>query len=124
MEELLSRNANPNISDTEGQSPLHRVVYTRDCLMASSLIKHAAHTSMVGTEGHSAIYYAARSGSDGIVKAILQSGRCSEQLTQFEGEFQAYNTERKSRTTSEGTTLNPRPKTTATTDQEPALDRI
>jgi ankyrin repeat protein len=54
-EELLSRSANPNISDTEGQSPLHQVVYTRDCLMASPLIKHAAHTLMVGTEGHSAI---------------------------------------------------------------------
>jgi hypothetical protein len=79
---------------------------------------------MVGTEGHSAIYYAARNGSEGIVKAILQSGGRSEQLTQFEGEFQAYNTEGKSRTTSEGTTLNPRRKTTVTIDQEPVLDQI
>lgn len=117
MEELLSRSANPNISDTEGQSPLHRVAYTRDCLIASPLIKHAAHTSMVDTEGHSTIYYAARNGSEGIVKAILQSVGRPEQLTQFEGGCHAYNMERKGRMTSEGTTPNLRPKTTATTDQ-------
>ena len=78
MEELLSRSANPNISDTEGQSPLHQFVYTRDCLMASPLIKHAAYTPMVGTEGHSAIYYAARNGSEGIAKALIQIDGRSE----------------------------------------------
>jgi hypothetical protein len=122
MEELLSRNANPNISDTEGQSPLHQIIYTKICLMVSPLIKHAAYTPMVGTEGHSGIYYPARKGSDGIVKALLQIDGRSKQLIQFEGECQVYNTERKARTTSEGTTLNPRPKTTATTDQETVLD--
>jgi len=123
MEELLGRSPNPNISDTEGQSPLNRVVYTRDCLwlVPSSSMQH---TPMVGTEGHSAIYCAARSGSEGIVKAILQSDARSEQLIQFEIGCQEYNMERKGRMISEGTTLNPRPKTTVTTDQKPVLDQI
>lgn len=69
-------------------------------------------------------YYAARNSSRGIVKAIIQSDGHPEQLHNFEGGYQAYNMERKGRMTSEGTTLNHRPQTTVTADQESVLDQI
>jgi ankyrin repeat protein len=72
---VLRASADPNLTDTQGMTPLHLGSNLHDDVnMTRSLISHGADVAARDAQGRSPLHYAARQGLTRIVHALLKRG--------------------------------------------------
>jgi ankyrin repeat protein len=68
---LLEKDADPNIADSEGQTPLMKAAYFGRQRMVAMLLKHGSSPSFQDRHGSTALHYAADAP---IVESLIRAG--------------------------------------------------
>jgi len=70
----LAKGADINVTDENGNSPLHWAVYLEQSNIVETLINHKANLDLKGAEGKSALHLAVQQGFISIAKTLLDAG--------------------------------------------------
>lgn len=74
IQELLKLGMNPNMKNSDGETPLHLAVYAGNLMIVEQLIDNNADVNAVNHDNETALVYASSQGRPLIVRLLLQHG--------------------------------------------------